>query len=207
MAKNNSLFPFQGKLGEVVFVRSRYGDHVRIKRGTYKPATINDALKANAARAAVLNQLASPFYAALRGLAGRYCDGTTWSRILSRFRKVSSNDPVVLFSQLEKMNLHETYPLSRVWSVPIATANITRRKLLVHMQAIGVPDSTRYQNTDAFRYHLTALFKPGNSNEWQQDGACTDWMLYSGDPESWDFSFNHPAGGGVLCFDYSTGGG
>jgi hypothetical protein len=197
MAKNNSLLRLQGKLGELVFVQNRSGNHVRLKRGTYKPAPINDTLKANASRSAILNQMASPFYAALRNVTGRFRDGRAWARILSRFLASSSNDPIVLFSQLEMMNMHDSYPLSQVWSVPIASVKVTTTQLLVNMQTIAVPYFGIGKNTNVFRYHITGLFKSNNSNEWQQDGTHTDWMPYFGEPDSWDFRFNRPMGSGI----------
>jgi hypothetical protein len=207
MAKNNSIFKLGGTLSGVVFVNGKYGSHVRVKRGTIKPATINGTLKANANRSAELNQLASPLYQLLIANAGINRDGGAWARILSRFRAVDSNNPFTLLQQLKGLNMHDKYPVSSVWNIPAVSINITPKQLLAYMRNGQHPHFTRLKEADAYRYQLTAFFRDDKTKKWQLDAVYTEWMTVADNDNAYDFIFDRPQGNGiyVLCIRLEAG--
>ena len=199
MAKNESIFPFRGTLGKMVFTRGKYGDDVRAKRGTYKPVTINETLKANANRSAMLNGLVSPLYQLLCMHSAYYRDGSAWARMLSALRKAKSDNRVDLLQQLRGMDMHEKYLMNRVWPyIPSPQIQVGSKQLNVGMQACSAPSFSKKIRTNVYRYHLTAYFLPESENQWQYDTAYTEWMPYTSYENAYDFCFDKPYGNGVF---------
>ena len=99
----------QGTLQNLTFVNSkRYGDHVRSKRGTIKPAVLNDALIVGKKRLAKANEMAQLVFHAVRD---EHKDGTLWSRLLSNFQMQLKEGVAPSVYSLADMECSLEYPL------------------------------------------------------------------------------------------------
>jgi hypothetical protein len=113
MAKVNSFIRLSGTLGDVTFVRSAvYGDIVRSKRGTYKPAVVNDSFLKSSEEL----KLAIPFAKLIKDNFNPYLtnfkDGTLWSRLRSFFRAQLRKHGKVNYNELKGLQFHRENSLS-----------------------------------------------------------------------------------------------
>lgn len=86
MAKTNNLVTkgLQGTLQNLTFVNSKaYGDHVRHRRGTFKPAVLNETMEQSKHRLMQVNETASLIFKSIC----EHKDGTLWPRLLSALRR------------------------------------------------------------------------------------------------------------------------
>jgi hypothetical protein len=112
MAKSQSLFKLQGTIGGLTFVSSRaYGDHVRARRGTYKPAEINASLRQEGKMVVMANVPAKIFKDAIDPYRGKFLGGTLWSRLVSFFRKQLKTEGKFDFTKLNRFEIREENPL------------------------------------------------------------------------------------------------
>ncbi len=209
MAKNKSLLQLSGRIGDFDFVNSKsYGPYVRARRGTYTPVTINDTLKINARRSAKLNQLASPLYRLFTDVASGCRDNRLWPRMLSRFKSCSSDNTVLLLQQLAGLNMHDGYPIGKIWSLPTYSIRFTGTELLLDIADAPKPRfSSLSTKANSFRYSISAFFLPVKKETWIMDETCTDWLSFSDTDTAYQFSFAVPKGKGgyVLCIKLDGG--
>src|SRR5882724_6884777 len=92
----------QGTLGDLTFVKSkRYGKHVRSKRGTIKPVSLNNSLEENTAE---LTSAVLPAKLVFNAIRDEHKDGTLWTRLLNIYRKklkVGSTPDLLCIKDLE----------------------------------------------------------------------------------------------------------
>jgi hypothetical protein len=157
MAKTDSLIVLKGTFRGLTFVKSKaYGNHVRSKRGTYKKAKLNKALKASSKRLAAANVPAKIFQDAIREYREGLERGDLWRRLLSMFRKQLRKQGAIDFSKLEPFEIHESYPFNRFMSLfPKATPDKKRSVLGVHIACKVHPEFERSKFIDG--YQLTAI--------------------------------------------------
>jgi hypothetical protein len=103
MAKTNNLVTkgLQGTLQNLTFVNSKaYGDHVRNRRGTFKPAVLNETMEQSKDRLLQVNETASLIFKSIC----EHKDGTLWPRLLSKLRrqlKETNHNDVLCLLNLE----------------------------------------------------------------------------------------------------------
>ncbi|NII23794.1 hypothetical protein HB364_01795 [Pseudoflavitalea sp. X16] len=114
MARSTSiLFKFKGTIGELTFVKSRtYKPHVRLKRGTIKPAVLNEKMEASRQLLLSCNKQAKLLFDALRDEPH---DGSLWSRLVKTFFHAAASGKVPdvrLFRNLECDVKHPLEPIA-----------------------------------------------------------------------------------------------
>jgi hypothetical protein len=114
MARTTSIiFKFKGTIGELTFVKSRrYKPHVRRKRGTVKPAVLNEKMKASGELLLSCNKQAKLVFDALRDEPH---DGSLWSRLVKTFFHAAESKVaphVGLFRNLECNLGHPLQPIT-----------------------------------------------------------------------------------------------
>ncbi|MEX2336627.1 MAG: hypothetical protein WD555_05095 [Fulvivirga sp.] len=113
MAKDRSLFS-KKPAESLVEVNSRaYGRHFRAKRGTYKPAVLNEALKKNGTFIGVRNKAASQFRKAVQPIAGNLVNGKFWPDLLSCFSSYYKEHDQLSWHALEGFEVNKRYPFDR----------------------------------------------------------------------------------------------
>jgi hypothetical protein len=114
MARNTSvIFKLKGTIGELTFVDSlRYQPHVRRKRGTLKPAVLNEKMEASRQLLLSCNKHAKLVFDALRNEPH---DGSLWSRLVKIFfhaAEAGVAPHVGLFRKLECNLVHTLEPIA-----------------------------------------------------------------------------------------------
>lgn len=114
MARSTSIvFKFKGTIGELTFVKSRrYQPHVRLKRGTIKPAVLNEKMEASRQLLLSCNKQAKLLFDSLRDEPH---DGSLWSRLVKVFfhaAEAGVKPHVGLFRNLECSLKHTLEPIA-----------------------------------------------------------------------------------------------
>src|SRR5690606_2137514 len=98
---------------DMVRVRTRWGDHLRKKRGTHKPAKLNAALQQATILIREANAAARLFKDAIDPYRKGLIDTTLWHRLVAIFRRQQTVLGEVDFSKLEDFEFHTRYTLHK----------------------------------------------------------------------------------------------
>lgn len=139
----------------MILVKSRaYGDHLRAKRGTYKKARLNEALKKGTVFVREANAAAKLFRDAIEPFRKGIIDKLLWPNLLSMFRLQQTKTGMVDFSQLEPFELHSLYTLHKVLPVQVARRYDDKTRTL---QAVISYSGPHFGNARIEDYKLTAI--------------------------------------------------
>lgn len=180
MAKvNSSFFTFKGKLGGLVFVNnSIHGAYVRMPRGTYKAATLNDTLQKNADKAKKVTSISQPVYKALSAACGSFRQKNLWQMILKRMYTAASTEESKLVKSLEGLEMNEAYTYSRIVPAQTVETRLERKtlKIVLGQQSHAVfPSSTE---ADGYCYRLQIVYL-GDDCRWLTTTEDTSrWISY-----------------------------
>jgi len=115
----------------MTLVRSRaYGDHVRAKRGTYKKARLNAALKKGTVLIREANAAAKLFKDAIDPYRKGLIDKSLWPNLLSMLRRQQTKTGIVDFSQLKPFEFHTRYTLHKLLPVQVVTSYHDKTRIL-----------------------------------------------------------------------------
>jgi len=108
MAKMNPMFSFPGAFDELIEVHSRrYGTHMRKRRGSVKPALLNEAFQKSVTLNELVNAIAKVIKDALDPYRQGFRDGSMWSRLVGLFKKHLLQYPTPDFGILENFELYD----------------------------------------------------------------------------------------------------
>jgi hypothetical protein len=160
MAKSQSLIKLQGTIGALTFVNSSaYGEHVRARRGTYKPALVNASLKREGKMIVMANIPAKIFKDAIDPYRAPFLGGTLWSRLVSFFRKQLKTEGKFDFSKLKHFEIQERYPLDSFINVhSTVSANKKTAKLKVEVRYDHHPKFKKVKNIDGYVLTVIGIF-------------------------------------------------
>jgi hypothetical protein len=173
MAKVNNLVMdgTQGTLQGLTFVKSRrYGNHVRAKRGTIKPAVLNDTLTACKDR---LQQAGSPARLIFNAIKEEHKDGGLWSRLLSVFNKDIKDGKAVGVACLRDLECSQERQLSSLvgsFSLTIEQSNNTLQV------AVKMDHHAHWKRKpkfiDGYQLSLVVLFPDFAGNRLHSETVC-----------------------------------
>jgi hypothetical protein len=156
MAKvSPSLIKFQGTLLDFTFVKSKaYRDHVRLKRGTHTPITINDAFKRSGKNLVKANLYAKIIKDAFEPYRASIKDGTAWSRLVALFKKTLAAGKPVDYTFLENFEFHSKHSLESIAPLRVTAVKHKKRNVLKLLCTgkVSFPDSLRIDS-----YALTVI--------------------------------------------------
>lgn len=160
MAKQTSTIKLQGTVGDRTYVSSHaYGDHVRAKRGTYKPAPINETLQQESQRMQMANVPAKLFKDAIEPYRGEMKDGSMWQRLVSAFRKQLKADGKFDFSKLVPFELDEKHTLQQKMSVnAFVTADEKKSRLKIEITYSAHPTFRRAKDVNGYMLSVISVF-------------------------------------------------
>jgi hypothetical protein len=156
-----SSFASPEQIGEgyTVVNSSKYGRHVRAKRGTHTPLVVTETMKkagelvrsANA-HAKVINDAFKPFCTDIR-------DTERWTRLVVLFRKALRKDTVDLDEVFDRFYFHRRRPLSGVlgYTLEVTQTGESSNTLVVKVNSSSAAKSTRYK-PDRYEQLIIALF-------------------------------------------------
>lgn len=131
MAKKKKPVIWGNPVDGMVQVNSKaYGQHQRRKRGTVKPATVNESFKAASKQLLSGNEPARLVKDALNPYRKAIYDGTLWSRMLSLFYSHAKQAGYFDFRSLEGLEMHQEHPLGNVMNFALATTTDALRSTL-----------------------------------------------------------------------------
>ena len=156
MAKSKSKISLADVPPAMTLVRSyAYGDHVRAKRGTYKKARLNTALKKGTLLIGEANAAAKLFKDAVDPYRKGLIDKSLWRNLLSMLRRQQTKIGDVDFSKLEPFEFHTRYSLHKLLPVKVVTSYDDKtRTLRAVISYEGLPD---FGNSPIDGYKLSAI--------------------------------------------------
>lgn len=140
----------------MILVRSRaYGDHVRAKRGTYKKARLNAALRKGTVLIGEANAAAKLFKDTIEPYRKDLIEKSIWPNLLSMFRRQQTETGIVDFSRLKPFEIHSRYTLDRLLPVQVVTRyDNNTRTLRAVISYEGLP---HFRNSRIDGYKLSAI--------------------------------------------------
>ena len=152
-----SVIKLQGSILDVTVVDSkRYKRHVRARRGTYTPVTLNDKMTQSKERLISCNKPAKLIFNAI---CTEHKDGGLWTDLLSIFRKQLKADKGFSLQGLLKLECSRLYSLDKVlhdqFSVEVDTK---RKKMQVAVHLHQHPEWPKKDYLDGYQLSVTVLF-------------------------------------------------
>src|SRR6266700_1692137 len=158
MAKTNSIIVdgLQGTLGSLTFVKSRrYKEHVRSKRGTHKPAVLNNTFQENKERLKLAMVPAKMIFNAMRD---EHKDGTLWTRLLAAFRKKIKDGMAPDVHCLADLECSKENRLEHFLGNFHINVVVTNGIMTVTVKPDSPPRWRKNKVVDAYRIGITAIF-------------------------------------------------
>jgi hypothetical protein len=157
MAKSKPKISLADVPPGMTLVRSRaYGDHVRAKRGTYKKAKLNGALKKGTVLIREANAAAKLFKHAVERYGERLIEKSLWPSLVSMFRRQQTETGTVNFSQIQPFEINSRYTLDKLLPVDVATSYDENTSVLrAGMSYRGCPS---FSTSLIDGYKLSAIF-------------------------------------------------
>jgi hypothetical protein len=152
-----SVIKLQGSILDVTVVRSRrYKPHVRARRGTYTPVTLNQQMEQSKERLLSCNKPAKLIFDAV---CNEHKDGGLWTDLLSLFRKQLKADKVFSFKGLLGLECSRQYSLDKVLRNQFSVEVVAKRKKMqvgVHLYELPKWDKKNF--LDGYQLSVIALF-------------------------------------------------
>jgi hypothetical protein len=195
MAKLHSVFELHGTLGGVTFVNSRtYGKHIRTRRGTHRPATVNKSFKENSGHLIGANRPAQIIKKALDPHRKNFACGQLWQRLVSVFRQQSRTHGKFDFLALKGVDIHKEYPLHRLISMMVKVAvDHDTSVLLVTLDYHAHPEFTKAKYVDGYRFTVIALYPSLEKNAAITTVATSSVISLDDKVETQQFTLPMPA--------------
>src|SRR5687768_13754564 len=135
MAKQKrSLLGLSGTLAGLTFVQSNaYGEHVRLPRGTIKPAPVNKVLQQNADRATKVTAIARPLHQCFKDMGKDFIQRQLWQVMMNRMFTAKTTSVYELLLSLEGMELNKAYPLEKIMGI-LPPVKVTSKNNRVNVQ-------------------------------------------------------------------------
>ncbi len=159
MAKvSPSLIKFQGTLQDFTFVQSKaYGEHVRMKRGTHTPITINDAFKRSGKTLVKANRYAKIIKDAFEPYRATIKDGTAWSRLVALFKKTLTAGKPIDYTFLKGFEFHSKHSLGSIAALYV-TAVKDKKKNVLKLSCTGQTSFPDRLRIDSYRLTIIVVF-------------------------------------------------
>jgi hypothetical protein len=159
MAKARSpIVHLSGTVGNIVIVNSaKYGEHPRAKRGTHKPALLNNTMQQSSEQLINCNKPAKVIFDAVRF---EHKDGDLWTDILTIFRaeaktgKPFNPKSLMWLECSKKYSLHKL--LSRDYDIDV---KLVKKKLQVTVSLKTAPKFNKRQTyVEGYQVGITMVF-------------------------------------------------
>ncbi|WP_315816517.1 hypothetical protein [Paraflavitalea speifideaquila] len=152
-----SVIKLQGSILDVTVVRSkRYKPHVRARRGTYTPVTLNQQMEQSSAQLLSSNKPAKLIFDAI---CNEHKDGGLWTDLLSLFRKQLKEDKGFSLKGLLGLECSRQYSLDKVLRNQFSVAVVAKRKKMqVAIHLDQQPKWDRKNFLDGYQLSVTVLF-------------------------------------------------
>ncbi len=164
MGKIKSLFNYDISIhrwGTIVDSK-RYGRHVRAKRGTHTPITLNASCRLASKKTESANIPAKIVKDALRPFCLDFRDGSLWSRLVSAFWTQSGEGSEPDFSILKGFEINAENSLSRHIDIRANCVVNDKRMFCVTIAGAAAPLFTSHKDIDEYGLKLIIVFVSSN---------------------------------------------
>jgi hypothetical protein len=145
-----------------VWVTTKEGSFWRRKRGSVKPAPVNDVLARNAEASKVTGPAAKRIVDKLRPFFGGLQTGRLTVRIIGALRKALNQKGAIDFTNLDGMELQPEYPLNNLLLVPYIVNQTDRSlRILIPIEKGGV----KQYNNIVSDYYFEAVVVEGDATK------------------------------------------
>jgi hypothetical protein len=193
MAKQDSVITINGKIDDEVFVKTKYGRHVRKapKKGTKKNES---ALKQQYNRTGFLNTLAGELNKVIGAYSGLLKPSGFYQALQQRFRKEPLNNRFLLLKQLEGMEVNAKYTLNKLGDAKV-TVLATEKKITVDLHVLYHPSKYvgRYK-ANCYTYEVSLLCWKKGAGLSTHARQFSEWVYLKDGLPDFDFQFTRPAG-------------
>lgn len=195
------LLPYK----EITVKSLAYGVHTRAARGSKTPVAINDVLKENVAKTAIINSTAKRVHDLLKHCGQGFKEAMLWQVMLSRMRKAASMNMLDLLLTLKGMELNSKYPLKRFANVPFVKVQSKKNELTVSL--INSMPLYLKDNATQYSYELFLLTLGKDAKHDGMMSASSAWMEKDDamGEVSFDFVLTSKLAFYVVCLHIMTG--
>jgi len=200
MAKGSNVIThgLSGNLGEHTLVKSkRYGPHLRRKRGTVKPAPLNDQMKQSTQQMAKANIPAKAIFDAVRQ---EHKDGELWNKLVALFRNQQKAGIPYNTTDLKGLECHSGFKLQKLMPCTDQYFQLsqTADRMCLLLTLPAHPDWSHMEWKEAFQYRLSAIavypdWATGGFVKETVHGPITE---FTDSIAPFSFEWNIPAGAG-----------
>lgn len=187
-----SVIKMRGSIYDVTIVRSRrYKPHVRARRGTYTPVSINADLEQSKEQLLSSNKPAKLIFDAVRT---EHKDGGLWTDLLAVFRKQLKEDKGFSLKGLLKLECSRKYSLDKVlhhqFSVEVATK---RKKMQVTVQLQQHPEWKKQNFLDGYQLSITVVFPDFKKDRFKKETMRAAVVSFKDELKPYHFEVPMPA--------------
>ncbi|HEY4148269.1 MAG TPA: hypothetical protein VGM41_05045 [Chitinophagaceae bacterium] len=159
MAKGSNIIThgLSGTIDRITFVKSKkYKEHIRSKRGSIKPALINERLQENSQQ---LGLAVLPARAIFNAVRSHHKDGYLWNKLLGIFRKQLKAGIPFHINDLKGMECHKEFSLDRLILNTWYKVQIVQKedKLCIELVMKEHPDWSYLEWKRDFQYRLSMV--------------------------------------------------
>ncbi len=192
MAKaKRSLLGLSGTIGGLTHVQSgAYGYHVRLPRGTIKPAHVNNVLEQNAGRAKKVTAFAKQLHYCFKDMAKDFIQRQLWQAMLKRMFAVKTTSVHELLLSMEELELNKAYKLEKILgTVPPVKVTSRNNRVNIQMSPLPKPDFPGKGSGDSYRYELFITWIDGKGTRFEGDAQNSRWIGLEEDAVKLSFNF------------------
>lgn len=206
MAKQDDVIKINGKFDDEVFVKNKYGRHVRKapKKGTKKEES---ALKQQYIRTGFLNALAGELNKVIGAYAGPLKPTGFYQALQQRFRKEPVNNRFLLLKQLEGMEVNAKYTLNKLGEAKV-TVEATAKTITVKLRVLFHPSKYigRYK-ANCYTYEVSLMCWKKGAGPSYHARQFSEWIYLKDGLPDFDFQFTRPAGtvNWLVCLKQQAG--
>jgi hypothetical protein len=191
MAKSKSILPLSGKLGDQVHVASKYGSIVRnAPEGGGK--NNSSAFNEQAERTGYLNKLAGGLNTIMDKYVQTFKQKDFYNVVQKRFRKEPYNNRYLLLKQLERMEVNEGYPLTKLGSAKV-NVDSSPTKITVGVNVdFRPPASVKRHKVNCYSYEVLLLCWVKDIETALPFPQYGDWIFLKDALPEFEFEFKPP---------------
>ncbi len=206
MAKQDAVIKINGKFDDEVFVKTKYGRHVRKapKKGTKKDEA---ALKQQYNRTGFLNALAGELNKVIGAYAGPLKPAGFYQALQQRFRKEPVNNRFLLLKQLEGMEVNRKYTLNKLGEAKV-TVQVAAKTIVVNLHVLFHPSKyVGSYKANCYTYEVSLLCWKKGAGPSSHARQFSEWIFLKDGLPDFDFRFNRPAGtvNWLVCLKQQAG--
>ena len=193
MAKTKrSLLGLSGTIGGMTHVQSStYGEHVRLPRGTIKPAPVNNVLAQNAARAGKVTAVARQVHHCFKEMGKAFTQRQLWQVIMKRMFAAKTTSVHELLLSLEGLELNNSYPLEKILgTLPPVKVTSKNNRVNVQIAPLPRPHFPGSVSCDSYRFELFITWIDGKCIRLEGDVANSRWLGLEKEAGKVSFNFS-----------------